>query len=91
MSSDLGLTTGGMFSSHGFNLSVTFEHLIWRWNVGKCGQSKWRGLVTKLSELESSRTVGAESVPRQVVRVEVTVQTLVSIVEYYTDQVFNGK
>lgn len=48
MSSDLGLTTGGMFSSHGFNLSVTFEHLIWRWNVGECGQSKWRGLASEL-------------------------------------------
>lgn len=76
MSSDLGLTTGGMFSSHGFNLSVTFEHLIWRWNVAECGQSKWRGLVTKLSELESSRIVGAQSVPSQVAGIVLRVQTL---------------
>lgn len=76
MSSDLGLTTGGMFSSHGFNLSVTFEHLIWRWNVSECGPSKWRGLVTKLSELEPSVIAEAESVPRQVAGVVVAVQTL---------------
>lgn len=32
----------------------------------KCGQSKWRGLVTKLSELEAWRTVRAVSFPSQV-------------------------
>lgn len=48
MSSDLGLSASGMFSSHGFNLSVTFELLIWRWNVGEYGQSKWRGPASEL-------------------------------------------
>lgn len=48
MSSDLGLSASGMFGSHGFNLSVTFELLIWRWNVGECGQSKWRGPASDL-------------------------------------------